>query len=498
MLVGVLVIAAVGYLIVSRGSAYTTVAVTRGTITQEVLATGHVQSPTVADLAFKGNGKLASLSVKIGQHVAAGDVLAWQDGGVLAAQLAQARANAQAASAALAKLESGATPQAIAVSKAQLSSAELALTNAYGTVASTLADAQTKAQDAVVNQLANFFSDAQTSNPKLTFIVSDYTLVNRIQAERADATNELAAWQKEFPIGTTPDARDAALSSADTRLGVLLALGNDAVSAVALNSGLSSTDAAAYRASAATGLAELNAARAAVEALMHTIASDTSAVATAQANLNLTTASSTQNDIDAQQAAVAAAQANVGAIAAQLRDLEIVAPFAGTVTDTNGAVGEIVGPATPVVSLMPDAHLEVKANVSEDNVVHVTPGNPVRIELDAFPSSTHFAGVVSSVDPTETLVGGAVYYQTTILFDAANPAIRSGMTANVWITTASSTDALIVPASALASLDATTTVRVLQNGVPVTRTVTIGIQGVDGMVQVLSGLSNGELVVTGS
>lgn len=494
-----IVIVAASYIFFVPNSAhYTTVAVTRATITQEVLASGRVGSPTVASLAFKGGGKIVALNAAVGEHVMAGTLLALQDSGVLNAQLAQARAQVSAATAGLDKLTVGATPQVIAVSRAQVNAAQLALTNSYASVETTLADAQMKASDAVVNQLARFFTDSKTSNPRLTFLVTDYTLSNRLTTERGAATIEIDVWQQQArSIGSTTGARDQALALADAHLGTLRALGNDAVSAVSASSGLSTSDAAAYRASAAAGLAEINAARTEIEELQHTIVAQASAVTTAQANLDLIMASSTTNDINVQQAAIAAALANAAAIAAQVHDLQIIAPFSGVVTNTNGSVGEVVGPSTVVVSLMPDAKLQVKVNVSEDNVVKVASGDPVRIELDAFPTGTIFTGRVGTIDPAETISGGAVYYQTTIVFDGSASGVRSGMTANIFITTASANDALIIPASALTTLGATTTVQVLQGATPITRTITTGISGQGGMVQVLSGLTEGEQVVTG-
>ncbi len=490
-------IAAVAYISWPRAS-YTTAAVVRAPIVEEAFASGNVESPTTADLAFKASGKIVALTVSVGQHVAAGAVLAKQDASVLEAQYTQARANVSAAQAALGTLEGGATPQTIAVSQAALASAEQSLANAYATVGSTLADASAKANDAVVNQLARFFTNGNTNNPVLTFDLGDFALKNRIVAERAAANETLAALARIPAATATPAVLDAALASADNSISNLQALLTDAVSAAGKSVSLSTTDATAYRASAATGLSEVNAALAEVQALEHSIALAETSVASANASLNLTTASSTQTSIDAQTAAVAAAQANADAIAAQIRDLEIIAPASGTITDTNGTVGEVVGPNTAVVSLMPDAKLEVKVNVSEDNVVEVAVGDPATIELDAFPAGTVFNGTVSEIDPAATIVGGAVYYQTTIFFAKDYPDIRAGMTANAWIETASSSSALIVPVSALASTGTSTTVMVLENGVPVTRAVTVGIKSQDGMAEILSGLSAGEKVVTGS
>jgi RND family efflux transporter MFP subunit len=270
-----------------------------------------------------------------------------------------------------------------------------------------------------------------------------------------------------------------------------------AVTAIALNTSLSSTNAATYRTSSAAGLAETNAAVAEVRALEQMIASQKSAIAQAQAQLDLTSASSTGNDIAVAQAGVAQAQANVAEIEAQIKDLEIVAPSDGIVTATNGTVGEVVTPDIPVVSIMPQGVLQVKVNVSEDNIVGVALGQTARIELDAFPSGTEFAGTVSEIDPAQTVIGGAIYYQTTLLFDQNYPGIKPGMTANVWIDTGYATSTLIVPASAITQNGASSSVQLYQNGSVTTRAVTTGLKDQNGMVEITSGLAQGDRVVTG-
>lgn len=504
LIIGIVVLVALGslvyYLNSSRKVAYVTAPVTRGAITQEILASGNVESPTVDNLSFRSSGKLISLTATTGQHVQKGDVLAKQDSSILDATLLRTQANTDAANAELRALEEGATTQTIAVSNTQLTATKSSLNNSYTSVSTTLADAHAKAVDAVINQLADFFFDAQTNNPKLTFNISNYTLSNKLKNERIRATTELHEWKKEetvLSLDPTTKKYDATLSNAMVHLTALQTLLKDAVSAVGVSSGLSVAHVSAYRISASVGLSEINVALKEVQALQHIISVKNAAVASAQANLNLTTASPTQNSIDAQKARVASFEASVAGINAQIRNLEIIAPMSGIVTDTTGTVGEIMSPNTTVVSLMPDATLQVKVNVSEDNIVGVAVGNPAHIELDAFPRGTNFYGTVSAIDPAQTVISGAVYYKTTLLFDKSYKNIRPGMTANVQITTASSSDALLVPASAVTTTATSSTVSVLEKGTPVTRTVTTALTGLNGDIQISSGLSAGEEVITG-
>ena len=507
LIIGAVLLIALGFLMhsllgASGGTIYTSVSAKSGPITQEVLASGNVESPTVNNLHFKGSGKLVLLSVATGQHINAGMILAKQDSSVLDASLQQAQANVSAAVAGLHTLETGATPQSIAVSRARLGVTELALTNTYASVGTTLTDAQAKANDAVINQLADFFSNAQTTSPKLTFIVNDFTISNRIVAERAEATIKLTALQKEVALissgNPAPAEYDNALASTDNYLTALQKLARDSVAAVAVSSGLSATNLAPRRASASAALSEINAAREEVEALQHLIAVKKSAVSLSHAGLNLVTAPAAQSTIDAQKAIITAARARAAGISAQIQTLEIVAPEAGIVTNTNGTVGEVIGPNIIVVSLIPDAKLQVKVNVSEDNIVGVTVGDHARIELDAFPVGTDFSGTVSAIDPAQTVIGGAIYYKTTILFDKNYKNVKPGMTANVYITTASSSDAVLIPASALTTTATSSFVRILKKGIPEVRTVTTGLTSQNGMIQITSGLSAGETVVTGN
>jgi len=474
------------YFFSSRQPSYLMVAVVRGPITQEVLASGNVESPTSADLHFKNPGQLVALNVAVGQKVAAGDVLARQDTSVLQAQLAQAKAAVATAQANLASLQEGTRPEQLAVTQAAVSSDGTALLNA-------LTSAFTAADSAVQNDADPLFSSPHSQSPQLNFSLPDSQLALRLENDRAGTDATLAAWEAGLAGLTAASDFTAPLSQAQSALASVLALLADANGA--LNQAL--PGASASQTQLNTWAAGVAAARTSLTTAQSAVSSAAAALTKDQKTLALELAGSTASALSAQQATVAAAQANVQALAAQIQDLEIIAPFAGTVTDTNGTVGENLTPDVAVVSLIPHTALDVKVNVSEDNIVGVVPGEGARVELDAFPAGTDFAGTVSAVDPAQTVIGGAVYYQTTILFNRNYAGIKPGMTANVWIETGSSTDALLVPASALTGSGASTSVDLLRGGAPVAVPVITGLRGQNGMVQILSGLAEGQSVVVG-
>lgn len=485
----------------SKTSTFVTTAVTEGPIVQEVLATGHLESPSATDLHFKSSGKLTLLKVKTGRRVTAGEVLAREDTSVLSAQLAQAFAALSGANAQLAKIRSGATIETVALSEAGVSVANRAVENAYKGVDVSLSDAYAKANDAVKNQLASFFANADTANPRLTFQVSDASIETDITAQLVQINAELSTWQTELTtVSGATDALvlDIALSHADKHLEHIRAFLTLAGRAASANTGLSTLTAVALRTSANSGLSEVNAAVSLITGVEQTIRGAKANLEQAKAALDLTKHTSTQNDIAGAEAMVAEAQAAVNSIRAQMNDLELVAPFSGIVTDTEGNVGEVVTPSLAIVSLMPDTKLDIKTNIAEGNIVGVRVGQKASVTLDAFPRSTIFYGKVSDIDPAETVVGGGVYYQASIFFDRDYPDLRPGMTANVRIETGSSSSALLVPASALIVSATGTEVLVMSGGNTEQRPVVIGLSAQNGMVEVLEGLQKGDQVVIGT
>jgi HlyD family secretion protein len=272
---------------------------------------------------------------------------------------------------------------------------------------------------------------------------------------------------------------------------------NKALTALTDEVGLSATTVATYKTAAMDGLNEVNTAITEVNAAQQTIASEEAAVAQAEAQLAVTTASSTPQDVAVQQAQVAQAQASVAAIEAQIGQSTLTAPTDGVVTETNGDVGENVTPSIVIVSLIPDRALEVKLNISEDNIVGVKTGQSAQISLDAFPVGTTWPGKVVSIDPAQTTVGGAVYYQATILFDKPDPSVKPGMTANVLIETGSATSTLFIPASGIQTNGTSTIVQIYQNGKVVDQNVATGLKSQNGMIEITSGVTEGQQVITG-
>jgi HlyD family secretion protein len=200
-------------------------------------------------------------------------------------------------------------------------------------------------------------------------------------------------------------------------------------------------------------------------------------------------------------AEVSTAARQLDAIAAQLERTVIVAPFAGTVAEINGELGEISTPSPtgiptpPAIDLIDDSCLYVKAPMDEVDAPKIAPGQPARISFEALPGKT-FAGHVRRVAPYITAVEKqARTVAVDIDFDHPEEArgLLVGYSVDVEIILASRDHTLRIPTAALREGN-----RVWvrgDNGVVIERTIEPGIANWE-QTEIVSGVSAGEKIIT--
>lgn len=219
----------------------------------------------------------------------------------------------------------------------------------------------------------------------------------------------------------------------------------------------------------------------------------------AQAALDLKKSGPRAVDLAPLRAAVTQAQVAYEQAVNNLQNVQIIAPVDGTISNVGPNVGEQIAPNAVAVSMVGTQSYEVEAEVPEADITKVLVGQAVTTTLDAYGDDVQFAGSVTAKDPAETRIQDAIYYKIHVQIDPAGKEVKPGMTANVTVNTGGATGVLIMPLRAVrTAADGTKTVRVLVNGQPQDRTVTIGLKGDDGLVEVTSGVKEGEQVIVGS
>lgn len=408
---------------------------------QSLTATGTVEPSQNPDLAFESGGRVTRVNVRVGQSVYAGQVLTSLDTATLSAQRAGAEAALAGQQAKLAQLEAGARQVDVAAKQTAITQAQVALQNTYTNAATTISQAYDKAFSGVTSNTDYLFNQPNSANPTLIFATSNnqasVSAVNTRAAAEAALSN---LGTESATLSSDPTQVEDELASALSHLAAVRVY-TDAL-LVALGSAIpTSSFSNAQVTTAQTTIGSLqstiNALTSSIQSAQQQIASGKLAVTQANNALSQTTAPATPEDIAAQQAQVAAAQAQIDSINAQIKNDIVVAPFSGTVASVHVKTGDTISPNTVAVSLNPESALQVIAYFTEIDITKVKVGASAAVTLDAYGASKEFASTVVSVDtaPSKTSDddNAPTGYKATLQFTKSDPAITSGMSANITI-----------------------------------------------------------------
>ncbi len=191
---------------------------------------------------------------------------------------------------------------------------------------------------------------------------------------------------------------------------------------------------------------------------------------------------------------VAAAEAKVAAAQAIVDQARLKAPFAGIITDVYDEPGDLVSSGTSAYVIQDQSKMLIDVSVSEVDIAGVQVGQPATITFDAISGQT-YTGSVGTVASTGASSSGSVNYTVTVSIDNPNSNIKTGMSASVDITVKQLTDVLLVPISAVRTLNSNRVVYVLRNNVATPVVVTLG-ETSDTNVQIATGdVQAGDLII---
>lgn len=186
-----------------------------------------------------------------------------------------------------------------------------------------------------------------------------------------------------------------------------------------------------------------------------------------------------------------AAAAATAAAKAQAEYMVLVAPSAGRVIKRDGEIGQFIPINQTVFWLSCLSPLRISAEVDEEDVSLVHPGQKILIRADAFPGKI-FEGVLQSVTPKGDPVARS--YRVRIGLDRKNP-LQIGMTVETNIIVREHPGALLIPSTSLATSLAGDSVWKVNAGRLTQTKVSIGIRGTE-RTEITSGLSTSDTIVT--
>jgi len=488
-------------------STFTLTEVVRGNVSQEVSETGQVNKGEEINLSFRNSGRIAKIYVEVGKNVKEWEILARLETDELQIKLQEAKSVLAIAKKNLDILFAGASSEEIKIAQTKVDNNQIALDTAKQDLKDTYEDA--------LNTLDDSYLKAYNAQNKVNSIQRTYFTENDqegVKVKENKAKIETAVSLAKTYLDTAK--ADSKNENIDTALLELKESLNDIYEALEIirevceepnyRNIVSSTDKTSLdtqKTNVNTALTDLVDSQQSIVSENLSINSAEGKLQTAKDELALLTAFPRQVDIDLYQAKIDQAQAQVNLLENQIQEAYLRSPVKGQIIEIKKRVGEIVQPSSQDVSiiLLPAAPFEIEVDIYEEDVVKMDIGNLVDIFLVAFPNQD-FKGKIISINPAEKLIEGVVYYEATIgsTSDSENwipDKVKPGMTADLVIRTALRENVLVIPEDAIQKKDGKKIVEVFKNGDIKDREIEIGLQGSNYLVEITSGLEEGEEVI---
>ncbi len=199
---------------------------------------------------------------------------------------------------------------------------------------------------------------------------------------------------------------------------------------------------------------------------------------------------STQMEMDHATLGLETAQAGLKAAKAMESYTRITAPISGQIVEKRINLGETALPGQPVLRIEDNRNLRLEATVKERDILHIRPGDPVRVQIDALPGK-EIPGRVAQVVPASDIRTHSFVVKVAV---PAEKGLITGMYGRAVFSTGRR-EAILVPRDAIIGLSGVTGVYVVgAENKAIFQMVQTGEER-GGSVEVLTGLRPGDRVV---
>jgi membrane fusion protein (multidrug efflux system) len=168
------------------------------------------------------------------------------------------------------------------------------------------------------------------------------------------------------------------------------------------------------------------------------------------------------------------------------------APFSGVITQRFIEKGQNINPQSQLFTIVDADPLEAKVYLPEREILGIREDQNVALALNAQKDVT-FQGTIRQINPSVDPKTGTI--KVTVEVTKAPTAVRPGSFVDVKLETQRHENTLLIPKKALMEEAGERFVFVIQKDKAARRTVSVGFLD-DQNVEILSGVNNGETVVT--
>ncbi len=527
----------------------TIVPIERGDLRETVKAVGIVTSERERELRFASSGIVSDVLVQEGEYVTKGQKIATLPSGRLTGEMITAKAAVESARKQLEAILKGTRSEDIAVAQAQVESKRAAIERLQQKLSSL--DTGVQAQDdmlAATREEASVQLADDVSAMRLT-LGSQYSLAKvaietmeslyeRLDVQDAvtrSASTEYALMRSQWR--SMADAINAQVADIDTKdtdealknmerasnsiltLSDLVRSASDFLSLLPFTNSFTTASRDLVKNSLATqqsllqgSLATLHGAAkelrdAPARIAIHTVADTavrTTSAATREeieadiraleqdlrveeAKLQLKKAPPLQTDIDLALARVQHAEGDLLRISSQYQDTALFAPVDGTISRINIRPGQFSPLTDPAITMHSAESLSVLVNISDDDVLKISPSSLASIRFDALPE-TPFPLRVDTVRSSSTKIGGVDSYR---VLDFVSPPgeLNAGMSGMVTVVLSERQNVLKVPQESIEQKGERDFLRIQRGDETLLQPVVTGMRGDSGEIEILEGIT---------
>jgi HlyD family secretion protein len=316
------------------------------------------------DLGAKVGGRIAEVSVREGDRVTRGQVIARLDDAEVQAQLAAAQARELAA-----QQQVNQAQLQISIIESQIQETQLALQQSQSDAAGRVSQSEASVATAIA-QLA----EAQAREQEAQFTLE---LARSDRDRFAMLVEQGAIPQQQF---------EQAQTQVETARETL----------------------AARQSAVAAARQQVSAAQGALTQAQSTEFNPD--IRTAQLNRLRTQQDQARAQLDAAQANLQEAQARVAGTTARLNDLDITSPISGIVLTRTVEPGEVIATGTTVLTVVDLGEVYLRGYVPEGDIGHIRVGQPAQVFLDSSPERP-LTAAVSAIDTEASFTPENIYFK---------------------------------------------------------------------------------------
>ncbi len=496
----------------------------KGDLIQELFETGSTEKGDDISLAFREGGKIESVSVKEGQKIKRGDVVAVVDKRDLNTSLREAEAALSSLRATLDGVLNPTRKEDVDFYEARVSSAKTAIRIAEDKLREQekISEEEKKiAHQSTPVLLGSVYKQIKDIEIDIVRIARDY-FSSMVVAETTSgrrsrdiikrSTSNIEEYKNlalRSDVGF--EEKNEALKEVEAELRIILkeidSLINVAESSF-YKDRFSKTDVDLLRLYRSTTNVVLGEIVAHIGSLSSTsvkinaeltmargnVDSAKSALSEAERSLLQIKADPRSSDIRAREADIRQAEARIELLKNRMADTRLVSPAGGVVSNVLARGGEVVGGGVPVVIIAPEEEMQIAIDIYEGDIAKVKVGDRVSAKFVAFPNEI-FEGEVVFINPIGRIIDGVIYFSVKIILDNYPENALPQMTVDITIRTAEKKDVVLIPERAIYRKEGKEFVQIIVNGELKEIKIETGLRGEGRMIEIISGVSEGDRIL---